>query len=132
MSSLCQRLLLSKNAFHLRALHFSTTSHRADASENHVTLKTMADIPSYASSTLLVAIKLFRRQHEIHLAFDDGHKKYGPIYRFDLQGPTIVTNDPDAMATILRHEEKYPMRSPVPLWIETRKDEDVCLGVLLR
>lgn len=54
--------------------------------------------------------------HSFHLLLDSLHEKYGKTFRMQLLGECLVTEDPDAIATIHRHEGNYPRRAALNLF----------------
>ncbi|XP_046376460.2 probable cytochrome P450 49a1 [Haliotis rufescens] len=51
-----------------------------------------------------------------HKLLDSLHDKYGRTIRVTLVGPSVVTEDPDAIEAIYRAEGKYPMRPPLNMF----------------
>ncbi|XP_046582089.1 cytochrome P450 CYP12A2-like isoform X4 [Haliotis rubra] len=54
--------------------------------------------------------------NSFHKLLDTLHDKYGKIFRVELFGPSIVTENPDHIETIYRSEGKYPKRPPLNMF----------------
>ena len=82
---------------------------------------------------LLGALKNGALSGQLHVYFDEQHKRYGPIYREKIGAMEFVSIcDPDDVETLLRHDGKYPRRPELRAWKQYREDNGLQKGLLLQ